>query len=73
MRITAMLKHAWEVLDDIRPCKRAIKAIESNVEITRELNDSIKNLNETLSDYRVPQRRSGDPEQDDSWRQRASP
>lgn len=68
-----MLKHAWEMLDDIRPCKQAIKAIDNNVEITRELNESIKILNETLSDYRVPQRRSGDPAQDEGWRQRAAP
>lgn len=68
-----MLRNAWEFLDDIRPCKQAIKAIDKNVEITKELNESIRNLNETLSDYRVPQRRGGDPEHDDSWRQRASP
>lgn len=68
-----MFKRAWDYLDDIRPCKQAIKAIDSNVEITRELNESIKILNETLSDYRAPQRRSTDPAQDDSWRQRSSP
>lgn len=63
-----MLKNAWEFLDDIRPCKQAIKAIDKNVEITKELNDSIKNLNETLSDYRVPQRRKTDPSPSDDRR-----
>jgi hypothetical protein len=64
-----MWKRAINYLESMRPCKQAIAAIEINVEVTRELNESLTRLNESLSDYRIPQRRSTD--RDNNHQQRA--
>lgn len=65
-----MMKQALDYLDALRPCKQAVHAIDANVAVTRELNASITKLNETLSDYRVPQRRSGDVPPPTNWPRR---
>jgi len=69
-RLMNLVHAVSDALDSLRPCKRAVAAIEVNVAVTRQLSDSISRLNETLSGCQKPRRRSSDPEGDESWRRR---